>query len=187
MSDAPDTAHSALVTDHKYLPQEGHPWSLCATCGLSSASHKDSDVYTPDAPRATPEEVDDGVVVLQADQSREEVIMDTREEILLTAGHKDDDGKTQWSAMSWFVLDEVAEVMTYGAIHKYDKHNWRKGMQYTRLWDAAQRHMKAWVTGEEADPETGKSHLAHAICCISMLRDLEMLELGTDDRWKGDA
>ena len=49
----------------------------------------------------------------------------------------------------------VAKVMGYGK-DKYDEYNYRKGegLEYMRLYDAAQRHMLAWSLGEDIDPES---------------------------------
>jgi len=61
-----------------------------------------------------------------------------------------------------------AEVLTHGA-KKYGDHNWRKGMEWTRLIGAALRHIFAWMRGEDMDKESGLPHLAHARCCLGML------------------
>ena len=78
-------------------------------------------------------------------------------------------------------LLEIAKVLTFGA-KKYSAHNWRKGTQWSRYYDATLRHLLAWSAREKADPETGLSHLAHAGCCILFLLTHELLELGEDDR-----
>ena len=78
---------------------------------------------------------------------------------------------------------EVAKVMTYGA-KKYDKHNWRGGFDWTRLSDASLRHIHQWLEGQDKDPETEISHLAHAVCGLMMLIEHELKELGNDDRYK---
>jgi hypothetical protein len=104
-----------------------------------------------------------------------------RDEILARQGHKDDDGKLDWAALPWDALEEVAEVMHFGA-QKYERFNFRKGMGSLRLWSAALRHLRSWYRRDEVDPETGKSHLAHAVCCILMLRETEMIGTSEDDR-----
>jgi hypothetical protein len=38
-----------------------------------------------------------------------------------------------------------------------------------RYFGALMRHMTAWYDGEKKDPESGKSHLAHAGCCLLFL------------------
>lgn len=98
-----------------------------------------------------------------------------------SGGVKHDEGK----APLWWVprpaMDAIANVMQFGA-NKYAAHNWRKGMKWTRLASAALRHLTAWTNGQDKDPETGMSHLWHAICCLAFLVTYETDKLGEDDR-----
>ncbi|MEK6880832.1 MAG: dATP/dGTP diphosphohydrolase domain-containing protein, partial [Nanoarchaeota archaeon] len=55
---------------------------------------------------------------------------------------KFDQEKPQMSLIPSLSLIEVAKVMTHGA-KKYSAHNWMKGFDWTRLYDAAQRHLTA--------------------------------------------
>ena len=75
----------------------------------------------------------------------------------------------------------TGEVLTLGA-EKYTPRNWEKGMAWGRIYGALQRHLTAWWAGEDCDPETGKTHLAHASCCIAFLLAYEARSIGTDDR-----
>ena len=85
------------------------------------------------------------------------------------AGVKYDNGKPQWSLLPFRALKEVVEVLTYGA-KKYAPDNWKKVPDARRRYiDAGFRHFTAYATGETHDPETGKHHLAHAICCLLYL------------------
>tara|TARA_R110001592_G_scaffold166301_1_gene401239 strand:+ start:913 stop:1224 length:312 start_codon:yes stop_codon:yes gene_type:complete len=79
---------------------------------------------------------------------------------------------------------DIAEVLTYGA-GKYDSHNWRDngGLDYSRLYAAAQRHLLSFWDGQSLDKETGMSHLAHAACCIVFLMSYEAEDNGKDDRY----
>ena len=79
----------------------------------------------------------------------------------------------------------VAKVMGYGK-DKYDEYNYRKGegLDYMRLYDAAQRHMLAWSLGEDIDPESGLPHLDHAAASIMMLSDLQSRGGKNDNRPK---
>ena len=97
-------------------------------------------------------------------------------------GNKFDAGKPPLGLISRVALEEEAKVMAFGAA-KYDVHNWRKGMDFSRLIDAALRHVYAFADGEDADAETGLSHLAHARCCLAFLLEYEGRKLGTDDRF----
>lgn len=36
-------------------------------------------------------------------------------------------------------------------------------------YDAAKRHLNAWFSGEEADPDSGIPHLGHALACLAIL------------------
>ncbi len=102
-----------------------------------------------------------------------------------TEATKHDQEKTRLELLPFAALEDVGQVFTWGAV-KYADHNFRKGMARTRLLGAALRHLFAWGRGEDADQESGRSHLAHACCCILMLRDAEIYGLGTDDRWTPD-
>lgn len=99
-------------------------------------------------------------------------------------GAKDDGGKVRVELLPVGPLNDIAEILTFGA-NKYDDHNWRKGFKWSRLIGALLRHVFAWVGGQDKDPETGKSHLAHAGCCLLFLLEHERRGLGEDDRYKG--
>lgn len=58
-------------------------------------------------------------------------------------------------------LLRVAEVSGYGARKYEDRHNFRKGYDWSLSYDAAQRHLMAFWSGEDID-ESGHPHLAHA-------------------------
>lgn len=109
-----------------------------------------------------------------------------RADRLVTEGFKDDDSKPPVSLVSGHALLGIASVMGYGAL-KYTRHNYRLGMQWTRLVDAAMRHLIAFNEGEDDDPESGLPHLAHAGASVCMLMDLVGREAGTDDRFGGEA
>jgi len=81
---------------------------------------------------------------------------------------------------------EIAKVLGFGAL-KYDAHNWRKGLAWSRLIGATMRHLWAFARGEDNDPESGLSHLAHAGCCVLFLLTYQLTSTGTDDRFKRNA
>ena len=80
-------------------------------------------------------------------------------------------------------LIAVGEVFAYGA-EKYEDWNWRKGMAHSRLVSALLRHLMAHQMGEDKDPESGYTHLAHMACNALMLLGSYLSEDGVDDRWK---
>lgn len=96
---------------------------------------------------------------------------------------KDTAGKTRYDLIPSEAEEQVAEVFTYGA-KKYAAHNYRLGRAYSDYFAAARRHLSKWQRGEDLDSETGKSHLAHAICCLMMLLTIQLIGTGKDDRPK---
>jgi hypothetical protein len=90
-----------------------------------------------------------------------------------TGGRKFDGGKLQYSLLPPLALRETVKVLTFGA-EKYEPDNWKRVPDgQRRYFDAAQRHLWAYKEGEIYDPETSVSHLAHAICCIMFMLDLD--------------
>jgi hypothetical protein len=81
-------------------------------------------------------------------------------------------------------LTEIAQVLTFGA-EKYGAHNWSRGTAWSRYYAALLRHLFAWWGGEDRDPETGASHLAHAGCCLLFLLEYQRHGWGSDDRGAG--
>jgi len=66
-------------------------------------------------------------------------------------------------------------------------HNWRKGMNWGRLYGSAFRHMLGWWGSERLDDESGLPHLAHAIANLMMLIECEAVRHGLDDRYRKNA
>ena len=99
------------------------------------------------------------------------------------AGRKDDQHKPRVGLVPTTPLLDVAAVLTYGA-RKYDEHNWRRGIKYSRLYDAALRHLLAFIDGEDTDQESGLPHLAHAACELLMLMEMGRIHPNLDDRYK---
>lgn len=98
-------------------------------------------------------------------------------------GIKHDQDKPDMSLLSNVALTKVARVMTFGK-KKYSAHNWRGGFQWSRPLAAAARHLFAYIGGEDKDPETGLSHLAHACCCMFFILEFEETRPDLDDRYK---
>lgn len=77
-------------------------------------------------------------------------------------GRKDDAGKDPWHLFPWDAARAIVKVLAFGA-NKYEPRNWERGMTWSRPYAGLMRHMTAWWEGEPADPETGYSHLWHAL------------------------
>ncbi len=99
-----------------------------------------------------------------------------------SAGLKFDTGKPPLELLSRQWLEGTANVLEYGK-HKYAAHNWRKGIQFSRLLGAAMRHILAFQDGEDLDPETGLSHVHHASCCLMFISEIQDRLPQMDDRY----
>ena len=99
---------------------------------------------------------------------------------------KFDSGKLPVNLLSTEALLQTAAVLKFGA-DKYHAHNWRDGFAWSRPLAAAMRHIMAFNDGEDKDPESGLSHLAHAACCIMFLLEFEKTHPHLDDRYKVDV
>jgi hypothetical protein len=123
-----------------------------------------------------------GVTVKYVDKMIERISSPNwREEVPVPKFVKDDNTKTRYDLLPPELLEETAKVLTFGA-QKYSAHNWAQGASWSRYFSAMMRHMWAWWRGEDNDPETGFSHLAHAACCLSFLIAYQRRGLGEDDR-----
>ena len=77
-------------------------------------------------------------------------------------GLKFDCGKLRWDLLPLDVVEKLVEIYEFGA-NKYGENNWRNLQNgYKRCRAALFRHLTAYDKGEQVDPESGKSHLAHA-------------------------
>lgn len=96
---------------------------------------------------------------------------------------KFDGDKPQMELVPPSAMTAMGKVLGYGA-SKYARHNYLKGMAWTRLVGAALRHLFSWLRGEELDPESKLPHLYHALASIAMLIETIELGKGLDDRYK---
>ena len=89
-------------------------------------------------------------------------------------GIKYDSAKPKMNLLPPKAIVEVAKVLTFGA-EKYDAENWRKLDDLQNRYTAgALRHIFAHMDGERLDPETGLSHMAHALCCLLFKLEIEL-------------
>lgn len=98
---------------------------------------------------------------------------------------KNDAGKAPFELLPTAALTEICKVLEFGK-KKYAADNWRDhgGFAWRRLIGAGLRHLFAFAGGEDNDPETGFSHIAHLGCCVLFLLEHILKGLGNDDRFK---
>lgn len=76
----------------------------------------------------------------------------------------------------------LSKVMNLGA-SKYGPFNWRSNSVAASVYvAAAMRHIASYYDGEDKDPESGVSHLAHAAACMAILIDAQSAGNLIDDR-----
>ena len=91
-------------------------------------------------------------------------------------GLKYDSEKPKMNLLPPKAIVEISKVLTFGA-EKYDAENWRKLDDLQNRYTAgALRHIFAHMDGEDLDPETNLSHLAHAMCCLLFKLEIELEE-----------
>ena len=81
---------------------------------------------------------------------------------------------------------EILEAVVMGlGEKKYGPYNWREHkVRATVYISAARRHLAAWLDGEDYDPESGVTHLAHVRACMGILIDAMVNDMMVDDRPK---
>ena len=97
---------------------------------------------------------------------------------------KFDGGKPRMDLVPTEAITALAEILTEGA-QKYGERSWERGMEWSRVYAALQRHLTAWWAGEDADLDSGQPHLWHVITNAAFLVAYEQRQVGTDNRpWK---
>ena len=85
---------------------------------------------------------------------------------------KFDQGKPPIHLIPTKCITDAAFVFGFGAA-KYGENNWRKdlnNMPYSRHYGSIMRHLLAWHSGEDIDPESGLPHLDHALTQMMILK-----------------
>jgi len=102
---------------------------------------------------------------------------------------KQDSGKPPLSWIPLVALEQEAMALKFGA-NKYDevdengilRRNYKKGLDWSLLIDAALRHVNKFAAGQDNDDESSLSHLAHARANLAMLMYMIDKKIGRDDR-----
>lgn len=81
-------------------------------------------------------------------------------------------------------MQATACALGHGAA-KYQPRNYRMaGINATTYVGAILRHAAAWNDGEDLDPESGLSHVAHVAACCDIILDSLSCGMMNDDRSK---
>ena len=103
----------------------------------------------------------------------------------MNGAFRDDNGKPPIHLIPPDVILRLARVYQYGA-KKYAPRNWEKGMDWSRMYDSAMRHLLAFWNGEDLDPESGLPHIDHALWNVAGLAHYAAFYRDRDDRPRKD-
>lgn len=89
-------------------------------------------------------------------------------------GAKHDQDKLRYDLVPVVAEAEFVGVLTFGA-DKYAPNNWKRvdGAR-DRYVAAALRHISAYRSGFMLDAESNRHHLAHAMCCLAFIIELDI-------------
>lgn len=96
---------------------------------------------------------------------------------------KHDQHKPDYSLLTSAMLEPMTRALMYGE-GKYSRGNFKAGFENIRLTSAALRHIFAYLDREEQDPESGISHLGHAMAALAMLLDNIAEGVSSDVRYQ---
>ena len=75
----------------------------------------------------------------------------------------------------------LAEVYGVGGL-KYDDRNWEKGIPFSQMYGALQRHAIQFWGGEDVDPEDGQKHMASVMWHAAGILTMAEIRPDLDDR-----
>ena len=88
---------------------------------------------------------------------------------------KQDHGKARYDLIEWRTIDDMANIMAAGAAAHGDQ-GWKTLTNAEdRYFSAAMRHLVEWRSGNIVDTDSGHSHLAHVMCNIMFLSELDRM------------
>jgi hypothetical protein len=90
--------------------------------------------------------------------------------------------KAPLSTVSRRVMHELGLAMLEGEC-KYWRHNYRAAPVRAMIYiDAMDRHVSAFVEGQNIDPASGLPHVIKAMACLAIIRDAQLYGSLIDDR-----
>lgn len=100
-------------------------------------------------------------------------------------GVKHDQGKPDLTDIPLEAMWQMGQAFSHGQ-KKYGKNNFRNGMSASRQLAAAVRHIYQHLSGETVDPESGVTHIGHALASLSMAAYTIKNHPEMDDRHPAD-
>ena len=87
---------------------------------------------------------------------------------------KFDNNKIDWTLLPVHATEQMLKVFMFGE-KKYERFNYLAGdgLDTNRLISACIRHLASVLTGEKDDSESNISHIAHAMCNMAMILEIE--------------
>jgi hypothetical protein len=86
--------------------------------------------------------------------------------------------------MTLICLEELLNIsLVNEKIVTSGKNNWKKGLKYSEICESLQRHLNAFVQGENNDPESKLAHIGHILCNAMFLSYMTLFRTDLDDRY----
>lgn len=106
--------------------------------------------------------------VIKKDSATKKSVKGYKAKQFVVEGIKHDQEKPRVGLVPVEAILAVSNVLTAGA-KVYGDRNWELGISYERVYNATMRHLLAWWNGEDVDPDSGMSHLWHALTNLCFL------------------
>jgi len=81
--------------------------------------------------------------------------------------------RRRFDLIPWNAIREASHILDFGAV-KHGINTWREIPADVHL-DCAISHIGYWLDGQKVDPESGRSHLQHALIRILFAVALELV------------
>lgn len=145
--------------EHAHIIQEGHGYERTKICPLLGC---DCDKYVYVSILEEGVVLEDGFIL--GTDERKAAGLKPFEETRTTSSAGGEKGvkPERMSLIPVEALEIMGRLYGFGA-EKYAAHNWRKGYEWSKSYDALQRHAGAFWRGEDLDEETGLPHLAGVV------------------------
>lgn len=118
---------------------------------------------------------------VKANQEAEECFKSIKNDLDSEKALRYNQGKLPMHLVPPSAIKAIASVLEYGA-NKYTERNWEKGANYSVPYASLMRHLLAFWSGEDNDPESGLPHTYHILMNAAMLVEYEQLDKSLDDR-----